>query len=527
MRFLLIFIFLIYFPIVSAQNIEEIRKEGIDVEKLIQELEQKKFYGNNIILIPLDLILKLGLAYYNPIQLAELDIKSAESKLQGSLVAFESSLITSYTTTKSAPAVRGETQNGLEFNISTANNLTTSFTKNTFSGIRYDISLNIIDSNSSTYLLNGSNASLQTESNASTFSNSIAINIPLAKDLGKINTIKVIREGINIKEKQKDLLTEVFNFIEIFNNIYWDLKRIYAMYEVQYERTLLTESLYKQSKLRQETNVGDNIEVMSSLNNLQNNKIALVNIWNAIIDVNEQIKDVFNLLDLDLFIYPSDVFPNENLTEKPIFYLEKIKKIHPNFINNDIRKARNEVSMLESNNEKKPDIDLDFRYSILGGGTDVAEAIDNLSIVEFDTYQLGLNWRIPFGNRSAKAKMDEVLYENMKIKKQLSTLESSTKLEIRKRLRDLKTKKEEIMQLTDNIKILKQSFEREKIRYEVGSSTAILLQEAQTQVVSSQFNLVKAQSTYAILYNQMLIDTGEIFTKYDIPIPNNLKEKNE
>jgi hypothetical protein len=454
------------------------------------------------------------------VRIAQLDTEVANSQYQGKFAAFESSLTTNYSNERSTPSLNSQDPEVLGFSIPVINVFRTSFSKNTTLGIRYGITLSAIDTQISNYTLDDDNqATAGTERETSVVSNALDVSIPLGQDFGSVNTVGVRRGFLNNQERQKDLLSETLTFLEGFVNVYWQLKQIYAMYEVQYEKTLLSERLYLDNKIRQESGAGDALQVVTSLNNYQSDTIALSNIWNSIVDINEQIKDVFDLLDLDLFLYPSDDFPVENLDEEVDYYLEKVTDFHPNFLALKIDKEKNKLSLLESENADRADIDFNIRYSQIGAGLDRSQATETLSVSELDGYKVELTWRLPFGNKTAKSKKGEVLYQGLKLDSRRSGIVSGSRLAIRKRLRDLKTRQEEMNITKENTEIIEQNFQRERIKYDNGSSTSLILQEIQTELVSSKFRFVTAQTNYAILYSKMFIDTGEIFEKYNIPIP--------
>lgn len=514
--FLFVFLFFICFlPVTFSQDTNN--PEEIDVNAIMASLEAEDFFGRKILHTPLELILKSGLVYYRAIAIKLLEQKTAQSKYQGAFADFSPQLTTSFSNEKTTPNTLTQNNSSTTFSIANNNIFSTTFSQKIPVGIRYGISINATDINSSTYQLQNNDTSLSTERKSNLVSTTFDFNIPLAQGLGAVNTLGIRRNFITSKEEEKETLNEALFFFQIFIEVYWQLKQVYAMYEVQNEKVLLSEKLYQENKLRQDIGAGDSLQVVSSFNTYQNDKITLNNIWNTIVDINEQVKDTFDLLELPSFLYPADDFPLEKLSEDANYYLEKMIKTHPNFLSLEIARSRNEADSIESKNEDKADIDLNLRYSQIGIGLDRTQALDNLSVTELDSYKVELAWKIPFGNKTAKSKKDEVLYKKLILDKQLSSIKSSAKLAIRKRLRDLESKLLEIDILKESLKVTEENFQREKIKYDNGSSTSLILQEIQTELVNNKFFLITAKKDYAILYSQMLIDTGDIFDYYHIP----------
>ena len=520
MKSLFLFILLLTcsISIVFPQNNNTFNQEKIDVDAIFESLKKEILFGRKILHIPLELILKSGLIYARNIAIAKLNQKIAQSQYKGELAPFAPELTTSYSNEKNAPNIISQDSSSVDFSISNSASLTTTFSQKTPVGIRYGLSINATDTDTFNYnLQNNIISSKNNEKQNNIVSTSLNLNIPLAQGLGAINTISARRNFITTKEREKDILNEILIFFQNLIQIYWELKQVYAMYEVQNEKILLSEKLYQENKLRQNSGAGDTLQVVSSFNNYQNDKIVLNNILNAIIDTNEQIKDIFDLLELNFDLYPSDDFPLERFTEKAEVYLEKMIKTHPNFLGLEIAKNRNQTVLIEGKNESRPDIDLNLRYSQIGAGINRTQALDTVAISEIDAHKIELTWRLPFGNKSAKSKKNEALYQGLILDKQFLGIKSSAKLTIRKRLRDLETKRKEIAILEESFKVTEKNFRREQIKYDNGSSTSLILQEIQTELINSKFYLIKAQKDYAILHSQMLIDTSEIFNKYSIP----------
>ena len=517
--FFFLFLFTLPAPVYTQDSLLLTKDGKIDTIAIIKKLEQKDFYGNKIVYVPLETLLQYAIAFLKNIQIANLNKKIAESKYQQNFTPFEPKLTTSLKNENSL-TLKNISKTKTTFAIPNSSNFSSNFAKKTTSGISYTIGINAINTNTNNYILDNDSAdvSAEGETKISLLNANLAIDIPLFQNLGSVNTANLRKSFIEIKDKEKELLQTLLGFFQNFTSIYWELKRVYAMYEVQYEKTILSEKLYQESELLHKNGAGDAIKVVLNLNNYQKDKIALNNIWNVIFDLNEQIKDALELPDLALFLYPADDFQLSTIANTPEKYLQQMMENHPTFLALEIDKQKNKITAQENDNANKADIDLNLKYTWQGAGLTPQQAADTFATTKLDNYSFGITWVYTFGNQGAKSKKNETLYQELKLAKEFAIAKSDALLSIKKRIRDLKNKKAEVELLKQNIVIVEEIFRREKFKYENGSSTSLALQEIQTELVTSKFNLSAAQASYEITYSAMLIDTGEIFEAYNIPI---------
>ena len=488
-----------------------------DLDKLLKDLQQGTFYEQKIIFVPLDIVLKYGLFFANSIKIADFNQKIAESQFQQDKTPFEPNISTNLSNRISLTP-KNITEKKVNFTIPQTDSLNVTFSKKSTSGIDYSIGLQTSNTKNLDYSYSSTSDTVSStgENSSSAVAAVFSVQVPLGQDFGSINTASIKKKGIDAKKKETEYLSNILTFLQTYATAYWELKRIYSMYTVQYEKTLLSKKLYEESELLQQSGGANTVEVVTNLNEYQKDQTDLRNIWNSIINFNDQIKDALGLINLDLYLFPSDDFTLTKLEKEAEYYLEKMEKFHPSFLNLELEKSRNQIQLQESNNLLRPNIDLHLEYRYQGVGLDSAGAQDNLSISELDNYSVSLNWVYRFPNTRAKEKKNEVRYQGLKLDSQFSQTKSASFLTMRRRLRDLENRQQEITLLKKNIDIIEEIFNQEKIKYENGGSTSLILQEVQTQLVNSKFELSTAQANYESLYHQILVDTGEIFEKYGI-----------
>ena len=490
-----------------------------DFTAIIEQIEKKNFYGKQVALVPLKLILQYSLIALSDLEVADYQDKIHQARYLQSLGKFEPTLTTEIVS-NSNPAVTGSTEGNLNFSRQNNTTISTSLSKKNLNGINYGISINVSSNASQNYQINKQQDIVSGEGNSdyTVFSNIFSVNIPIGQDWGDINFIE---SKSHLVDKENNKINKLEIIIAYFNGVsqlYWELVKIYAMFEQQKEKIQLAKQLYEESLQREEVGLTTAINVNNTLLLWNTEQINIIPLENVIIDLEEQIKVALDLLNLDLGLFPVDGFKTIAPESDSTFYYDKILQFHPVFLKFRVDAAKNMIEKEESENLLATDIDLNLRYNLTGAGFNVGESVENIPVTELDGYNIGLTWKHTFGNTKAQEKKSEVLHRKIQIETQKKSQGNNYLILVRKIFRELDFYKATIKNSQQRQEVALKFFQQEKLKYNNGEISSITLFEAQTEKTAAEFSFISAQAEYEKQYHELLILTGEIFPYYQIDI---------
>ena len=490
-----------------------------DVATIIEQIGKKNFYGKQVALVPLKLILQYALIALSDLEVIDYQDKIHQARYLQSLGKFEPTLTTGIVSS-SNPAVTGSTAGNLRFSRQNNTTISTSLSKKNLSGISYEVSVNLSSNASQSYQIDTQQNIIPDGENSdyAVFSNIFSVNIPIGQDWGDVNFIESKR---HLADKENNKINKLEIIIAYFNGVsqlYWELVKIYAMFEQQKEKIQLAKQLYEESLQREEVGLTTALSVNNTLLLWNKERINIIPLENVIIDLEEQIKVALDLLSLDLGLFPVDEFKTIAPESDSTFYYNKILQFHPVFLKFRVDMAKNTIEKEESENLLSTDIDLNLQYNLVGAGFNLGESAENIPITELDGYSVGLTWKHTFGNTKAQQKKSEVLHRKIQIETQKKSQENNYLILVRKIFRELDFYKASIKNAQHMQETALKFFQQEKLKYDNGEISSITFFKSQTEKTAAEFSLISAQAEYEKKYHELLILTGEIFPYYQIGI---------
>jgi len=218
----------------------------------------------------------------------------------------------------------------------------------------------------------------------------------------------------------------------------------------------------------------------------------------------------------------TDVVTDAAPLDRPADYVALAAQRRPELNQARLDVARNELEVVATRNGLLPRLDLFVTLGQTGFARHYGGAYDELS--SSDTYDLSgaLEFEYPLGNRAGRALDRRARAGVRQAQASLDNLQRLIDAEVRYALIEARRAAAQIEATAATVHFQEQTLEAEKARFDVGRSTALLVAQAQRDLLSARLNRIDA----FIAYRQALIDLhvadGTLLTRRLVDAPGEL-----
>jgi len=218
----------------------------------------------------------------------------------------------------------------------------------------------------------------------------------------------------------------------------------------------------------------------------------------------------------------TDVVTDAAPLDRPADYVALAAQRRPELNQARLDVARNELEVVATRNGLLPRLDLFVTLGQTGFARHYGGAYDELS--SSDTYDLSgaLEFEYPLGNRAGRALDRRAQARVRQAQASLDNLQRLIDAEVRYALIEARRAAAQIEATAATVHFQEQTLEAEKARFDVGRSTALLVAQAQRDLLSARLNRIDA----FIAYRQALIDLhvadGTLLTRRLVDAPGEL-----
>lgn len=364
---------------------------------------------------------------------------------------------------------------------------------------------------------------------------------PLLKDFGiDLNTRKIQIAGNNQNISQNEFKNLVMQTLSDMQNDYWDLVFKIDDLKVKKQSLELAKDLERRVKIQVEVGVLAPLEILQAQSEVAAREEAVIISDNEIKDLEDQLKTKLNFpaeaneWDLTLIPTSSPSFKDETFQVKG--YLKTAIEKRPDMEQLKLDLANNQIDVAYKKNQLYPTIDLVASLGlngISGDGTPVTFS-GTTSISRFDggydksmsraisgdyySYNIGLQFEYPIGNRSAKSNL---IASKLAVEKNLieiKNLEHQITLGVKEAVRAIQTDIKRVKVTRISKKLAEEKMKAEEKKFEVGLSTSFKVLEFQKDLAEEQSKEIQA----IIDYNKSIINlyrvTGTTIEKNNLEI---------
>lgn len=182
-----------------------------------------------------------------------------------------------------------------------------------------------------------------------------------------------------------------------------------------------------------------------------------------------------------------------------------------------LRLERNELEVMVTRNGMLPQLDLFFRASKFGFSDNFR---DSLRIFDEDTYDLtvGVSMEYALGNRQARGRDLASRAARLQSEEALLNLRQLVRLDVLLALNEVERARQQIDARRETRVLAEQTAEAEQERFQVGSSTALLVAQAQRDLLEAQIGEVEAVVAYRVALIELYQSEGSLLERRGVVI---------
>jgi len=334
---------------------------------------------------------------------------------------------------------------------------------------------------------------------------------PLMRNFGPTVTNSQIRIARHQEEISRyGILTQIDNQVANAMKTYWDLVFTIENLSVQQLFLKQAQDLLRINKIKYETGVLSQTDVLQAEAQVASGEERVIVSQSAIIGVQDQLKRLMNPrrepTEWDQPIVPED------LPTQPPVVIDAQEAISEALANRpEILQTRESIRIAEIGRDvakwqRLPQLDFFGDYAINGAGDTHHEAWNVIEDNDYASYQAGLQFSYPIGNRKAQYTYKQSLKELEKADEQMQNLESVITVEVRDALRQIQTGVQRIAASRSAVESEQAKLDSQLKRYDVGMATSF-------EVLTFQQDLATARVLYLnalVTYNKALIEYDRV-----------------
>ncbi|MFQ5894754.1 MAG: TolC family protein [Nitrospinota bacterium] len=334
---------------------------------------------------------------------------------------------------------------------------------------------------------------------------------PLLKDFG----VDVNRAQIRIAQLSRDqsLLAYRARVIEVLSLVqgaYWEL--VFAIEDLATKRKSLelAKDLLRRNRIQVEVGTLAPIEILQAEAAVASREEDVIVAENAVRDAEDRLKRILNLpgglRDWETRILPTD---KPQFRPEPVNLRESIRtalRARPDYRQLRLRVQSQRIQLQRARNQTLPQLNLLASAGLTGLDNTRRGAADRLSSGDFYSWEVGVGFRIPLGNRAARSGLTRRRLEALQAALELRNLEQKVIEEVRAGVRRLVRDEKRVAATRVARRLAEKQLDAQEKKFSVGLSTSREVLEDQEALATALIGEVNA----IVDYNKSLVNLARV-----------------
>jgi len=376
----------------------------------------------------------------------------------------------------------------------------------------------------------------------------ISFTQPLLKNFGlDINKSNIYIANNNLDISDFDFKNKVIEVVADSENVYWDLVFSLEDLKVQQKSVERAKDLERRVKAQVEVGTMAPLEILQAKSEVASREEAVIQAHKLIQDNQDKLKNILNI-PFDSPEGLKEIQPLDSpkfLVEAPVSLRDSILtaiKKRPDYLKKRKELSNKHIQVKFNENQLYPSLDLVGSFGLNGiSGTTIpvrnfnpppltvtspfggnyGESIDNAFSGDYPSWEAGLVFKFPLGNREAKSRLAVSKLETAQILMSIKDLEKTIVVEVREAARLINTNKKRVQAARVARKLAEEKLSAEEKKFEVGLSTSFNVLEFQTDLAEEQSKELQA----IVDFNKSKIKLRKVqattLEEYDIQMESN------
>ena len=358
---------------------------------------------------------------------------------------------------------------------------------------------------------------------------SVTVTQPLLKGFGPaVNRTDLILAQNNFSVSRAAFERKAAEIAAGVEEAYWELVYLRKNYKVELEKRRSAQELFAMNRAKVEQGLIAPIEILVA-------EAAVADREEDVLSAEKQVRDAEDRLRRDMNVSASalqdiPIIPADEPSVAPAEV--RIREAVDTALDErrDLREARLELknreqSVLQTRNQARPALDFEGTAGLNGLGSTYADDLDRLSSRDFYSWEAGVVFTLPLGNRAARSAYIRQKMELEKTALNLKKLEQDVMVELKEAVRSVETDQRRIVTTGKSRALADKKLETETERLRLGLSTTQNVLEFQKDLAEAQRREIRAIVDYNKSQTRLARARGTLLRDRGIVLESSLRDR--
>ena len=307
--------------------------------------------------------------------------------------------------------------------------------------------------------------------------------------------------------------------IQSTENAYYNLAFAREQLIVRNASLALATRLYEEAKVRRDTGVATDLDVLSADVGVANARRNVILAEQTAKDRQDALLALIGQFELDGAV--GAVRFTEVTEATPIFAssYEMAKQSQPDFLSAIEAINQFKLDLLVTRDATKPDLAVGAALGLNGRNGSGTDAFGDALEQQNHSWQVDFSFSYPWGQKADKARYRQSLATLSREEVRLRQIEQTIEVQVRSAVRSVETNVESVKLATLASSLSLKQYELEKARFDAGLSTSYRVLQAQTDLDTARVNELQAKVTLHTALAALHRIEGSSLQRYSITLP--------
>ena len=334
-----------------------------------------------------------------------------------------------------------------------------------------------------------------------------------------VNQASLRRAEIGLTRANLEFKAQALNVIQDTESAYYNLAFAREQLTVRNASLALAVRLYDEAKVRRDTGVATDLDVLSADVGVANARRNVILAEQTAKDRQDALLALIGQFELDGTV--GAVRFSEVNEATPIFAssYQLAKQSQPDYLSSIEAIDQYKLDLLVARDSTKPDLSVGAALGLNGTNGSGTDAFGDALDQQNHSWQVDFSFSYPWGQKADKARYRQSLATLNREQVRLRQIEQTIEVQVRSAVRSVETNVESVKLATLASSLSLKQYELEKARFDAGLSTSYRVLQAQTDLDTARVNEPQAKVTLHSALAALHRIEGSSLQRYSITLP--------
>jgi outer membrane protein len=334
-----------------------------------------------------------------------------------------------------------------------------------------------------------------------------------------INRANIQRAEIGLQRANLDFKATVLDVIQATENAYYNLAFAREQLTVRNFSYALAQRLFEEAKIRKETGVATNLDVLTAEVGVANARRSVILAEQAVKDRQDALLALIGQFQLDEAL--GTVRFAEVTEATPVFASSYLmaKQNQPDYLSSQAAIEQLKLDLKVAKDDARPDLTVGAALGLSGNNGSGRDAFGDALDRQNHSWQVDFAFNYPWGLTSGRARYRQSLATLSREQVRLKQIEQNIELDVRSAVRSVETNLESVKIATLAAKLSEQQYELEKAKFDAGQSTSRRVLEAQDDLEAARVSELQAKVSLQGAISALHRIEGSSLQRYSVTLP--------